>query len=281
MDIEFADACRAGDFVRYCQDPFGAQHSKKLSGTRNVIGNTGIAVAAVILEKSTFNQGKFTAAIKALDRINGGNIGATPADLMQLALKLDFSISDPIKVSKLLVDRLELDASRPGMENITFVDCYFNTLEIALSVASGSCPLFKGCLIQELDGRISQKDLPAGRFEDTYVEAFLSSAGTTSATLDLDIPIGAKVLVTILKKLFVQSMSGRKENALYRGLDSAHQAKVSPVLALLKSHSLVLKSDRPGDPIWIPVRRLRSRVLSIIASPSISTDPVIVAARKL
>jgi hypothetical protein len=116
---------------------------------------------------------------------------------------------------------------------------------------------------------------------DSFVEHFLSSAGTNSATLHLQIPQGAKVLVTVLKKLFVQSLSGRKENALFRGLDGSHQAKVEDVLSLLKAHSFVTKSDRAGDPIWIPVRRLRSRVLAMIASPSTSTEPVIIAARKI
>lgn len=281
VDTEFADACRAGDFVRYCNDPFGVDHPKRLCGTRNALGTTGIAVSALLLEKADFRQGKFTAAIKALDRLNGGSAGATPADLMQLALKMDFKISEPLRVAKLLIGQLEVDNARADLVNVTFVECYFNSIEIDAEVTADCCPNFSGCLIQELDGRISAKDLPTDRFIDTYVEAYLSSVGTNSATLDLNIPPGARVLVTILKKLFVQSLSGRKENALYRGLDSGHQAKVSAVLSLLKSHLLVSKSERAGDPIWIPVRRLRSRVLSIIASPSTSSDAVIEAARKL
>ena len=281
VDTEFADACRSGDFVRFCKDPFGADHAKRLSSTRNVIGATGIAISAALLEKISFSQGRFTAAIKAVDRLGVAAAGATPADLTQLALKKDFAINEPIRVAKLLVERLEIDGIRSDLVNVTFVDCYFNSMEIAAEVTPESCPKFQGCLIQELDGRVSAHDLPTERFPDTYVEVFLSSAGTTSATLDLQIPPGARVLVTILKKLFVQSLSGRKENALYRGLDSDHQAKVGDVLSLIRSHSLVTKSDRAGDPVWIPVRRLRSRVLSMIASPSTSTDPVIIAARKL
>ena len=281
VDSEFADACRSGDFVRFCKNPFDADNVKRLSATRNVIGATGIAVSAALLEKDAFNQGKLTAAIKAIDRLGVSASGATPADLMQLAIKLDLIISDSIQVSKLLVDRLEIDNTRKDLAKVSFVDCYFNSIEIADDTTAESCPNFQGCLIQELDGRISEVDLPAGRFPDTFVESFLSSAGTTSATLHLQIPTGAKVLVTILKKLFVQSLSGRKENALYRGLDGAHQNKVGAVLALLKNNSIIAKSDRPGDPIWIPVRRLRSRVLSMIASPSTSTDPIIEAARKI
>lgn len=281
VDTEFADACRAGDFVRFCKNPFDQEYAKRLSDTRNVIGATGIAVSAALLEKESFNQGKLTAAIKVVDRLGVSASGATPADLIQLAMKTDFTISDAIQVAKLLVDRMGIDDAREDLAKVTFVDCYFNSVEIADETTAETCPTFQGCLIQELDGRVSAADLPIGRFPDTFIEAFLSSVGTTSAALHLQIPTGAKVLVTIMKKLFVQSLSGRKENALYRGLDGAHQAKVGAALALLKTHSLVTKSDRAGDPIWIPVRRLRSRVLSMIALPSTSTDPVIEAARKL
>jgi hypothetical protein len=281
VDTEFADACRAGDFVRFCTDPFNPDCAKRLGGTRNVIGSTGIAVSALLLENAGFGQGKLTAAISAVERLGVAPAGATPADLVQLALKMDFTIKGPIQVAKLLVDRLEIDNTRTDLSNVMFVDCFFNSVEIAADVTVESCPQFQGCFIQELDGRVSSRDLPADRFPDTYVEVYLSSAGTTSTTLDLQIPPGAQVLVTVLKKLFVQSLSGRKENALYRGLDSDHQAKVRPVLSLLKTHSIITRSDRAGDPVWIPVRRLRSRVLSIIASPSASLDPVMLEARKL
>lgn len=281
VDTEFADACRSGDFVRFCKDPFDVENARRLSGTRNVIGATGIAVSAELLLQLGFGQGNLTAAIKAAKRLDQSSAGATPADLMQLALKIELLILDSLQVSKLLIDRFEIEATGGNLSNVTFVDCFFNTVEIGEGVTATRCPTFQGCLIQELEGRVSVNDLPAGRFPDSFVEVYGSSAVTTNAALDLQIPKGAKVLVTVLKKLFVQSLSGRKENALYRGLDATHQSLVEKVMALLQSHSLVTKSERSGDPIWIPVRRLRSRVLAIIASPSTSNDALIVAARKL
>jgi hypothetical protein len=281
VDTEFADACRSGDFIRYCKDPFNEQHTERLSGTRNVIGATGISIAAELLSQVGFNQGKLTAAIKAVNRLDQSASGAISADLVQLALKMDLLISDAVQVSKLWIDRFELNGDRRDLAHVTFVDCFFNTVEFSEEVSSACCAKFQGCLIQELEGRVSSNDLPAGCFSDSFVESYGSSAVTTNSALELQIPKGAKVLVTVLKKLFVQSLSGRKENALYRGLDGNHQATVEKVLTILKGQSLVTKSERSGDPIWIPVRRHRSRVLAIVASPSTSNDAVIVAARKL
>ncbi len=280
VDVEFADACRAGDFVRFCRNPFDASLSRKLWNTQTVIGSTGIGVSTSLLE-NVFLEGHLVAAIKAASRQEGLSASAIPADLMQLAMAMDFQIREPIQISKLSIERLCIDSNRTDLSNVAFIDCYFNSVEIDSNITSASCPFFQECLIQELDGRTSYSDLPKDRFQELYVERFLSSTGTTSAALDLHIPTGARVLVTILKKLFIQSMSGRKESALFRGLDAEHQAKVNPILSLLQSHALVTKIDRPGEPIWIPTRRHKARVLSVISSPSASTDPVMLAAKKL
>lgn len=281
VDIEFADACRAGDLVRFCLNPYDQEVVERLSSTRHVIGPVGIAVSAVQLADSSFNQGLLTAAMKAVNRLTTGSVGATSADLAHLCWRMELEVSEPIQVAKVLVDRLELTPGRKSASNVTFADCFFNSVEITPDVSADCCPEFQTCLIQELEGRISLQDLPAGRFPDTIVESFVASSGTTNATLSLQIPIGARVLITILKKLFVRSLGGRKENALYRGLDATHQAKVDDVLSLLAGHGIVTRSDRAGDPIWIPVRRYRSRVLGLIAAPSTSSDPVLDAARKL
>ena len=281
VDVEFADACCAGDFVRFCTNPFDKMYLTKLKPTCNVIGSTGIALSANKLESLDFNDGKIAACIKVLEKQTFGESGAIAADLMQLAIKMDLAISQKIEVSKIMINILELDNNRNDLSNITFVDCFFGLLTIGTEIESENCPNFQGCLIQELEGRISTTDLPAGCFMDSVVEEFLSTSGTTSSMLELQIPAGARVLITILKKLFVQSLSGRKENALYRGLDVDHQGKVSKVLLLLKSHGIVSQSGKVGEPIWIPVRRHRPRVLNMLGSPSKSTDTVLVEARKL
>lgn len=279
VDSEFADACRAGDFFRFCQDPFNSESTNRLRDARFVLGPIGVAVASNRLGIDGFVEGNLTAAVKATAKHD--KEGATPADLVNVALKLGLAIRDRVDVSKLVVDVLEIEGDRADLINVVFRDCYFNRLEIAHEVTASGCPLFEECLIQELDGRVSENDLPEGRFPKCAIEAFSSTTGTTSGLLDLKIPLGTKVMITILKKLFVQSLSGRQENALYRGLDASHQSKVLPVLTLLKSHSIISTSERPGEPIWLPVRRQRSRVLSILNSPSKSSDPIVVEAGRL
>lgn len=281
VDTEFADACRAGDFIRFCTNPYDDNVNSRLQSTCTVIGPVGISLSANRLEKNAFNEGKITAAINTLTRNGSSALGATSADLVQLAIKLDLLIKHDIQISNLLIENLDLDKKRSDISHVHYTDCFFNSITIDPNITNNECPTFKQCLIQEIDGRISSVDLPNGRFIDCVIETFLSKSGTTNSTLDLDLPIGARVLLTILKKLFVQSLSGRKENALYRGLDSDHQTKVAPILTLLKAHSIILASGKCGEPIWIPIRRQRPRILSILGAPSKSTDEIIIAARKI
>jgi len=279
VDVEFADACRAGDFVRFCADPFNVEFSKGLDKTTAVIGATGLELAGYKLRKSSFSEALFTSVIKACERMD--TQGATQADLLGLALVGDYRIRHRLQISKISIDHLDLPIDRDDFGNIVFTDCYFGTLVIPSDLPIDSAPYFQGCLVQHLEGRVTENDLPSGRFTSCFVEHYVTNSTTTNATFDLNIPISARVLVTILKKLFMKSMGGRKENALFRGMDGSHQVKVQPILALLKQYGFIVESGRPGDPVWIPARRLRSRALSIVTAPTTSADPLIVAARKM
>jgi hypothetical protein len=128
---------------------------------------------------------------------------------------------------------------------------------------------------------VSTTDLSPTKFPLTEVELFLDGTLTTDSISKLAVAEGVRVMLSVLKKLFVQSLSGRKEQALFRGLDSARQRRVPEVLALLQQHNLVTKSGRAGDLIWLPVRRQRARVLKILQAPSTSDDTLFKEAVKI
>lgn len=278
VDSEFADACRAGDLARFSADPFNSPVGEKLSQTKIGIGLTGVAVACHQLSRKGFNSGRLTAAIRASEKFSGA--GSIPADLLQVSLALSLPIEQGLIVPQVLLERFEVAPGRPDMGNIQFTDCYFGVLSLPPEVPPSECPVFRSCLIQEIEGRLSCYDVPTDRFVDCVIESFESSTGGTSGVIDLKIPLGAKVLLSILKKLFVQSLGGRKENALYRGLDGEHQSKVGSVLAILKRHGLAQPSGKGGEPIWLPVRWQRSRVMRMLEAPSASMDPAMVESRK-
>ena len=92
-------------------------------------------------------------------------------------------------------------------------------------------------------------------------------------------PLGVRVLLTTLKKLYLQSGSGRKNSALFRGLDQRGRALVPEIIQLLKSEGLIIKAG--DDEIWIPTRSESLRVKQIMAAPFASRDALIIKASKL
>lgn len=281
VDLEFADACSAGDFSRFCISPFVDISAERVSNLVTPLRSTGIGLAVHRLSREGFNQGKFRAAVKAAERVEVFSSSTTMADLLGLALRLELKLESNSRISNQYMGSFEIENERDYMNWVTFDGCMFDQVTIPADLNIKACPFFRNCLVQDLEGRVSESELPADRFVDCFVETYASSSNTVNAILDLKIPDGAKVLITILRKLFVQTLGGRKENALYRGLNGGSQTKVAGVIALLVKHGMIASSGRPGETIWIPVRRQTGRVLDIIASPTGSKDRLIVEARNL
>jgi hypothetical protein len=160
------------------------------------------------------------------------------------------------------VGELEIDAAFPAETHLPrFVRCHFGTVA----------------------GRTGERDLPQERFEECGYDAFEEAARTTNAIMNLPLPLGTKVMLTVLRKLYAQGGSGRKESALFRGLDNRAQALVPSVLALLRRENLVAKSTRGAQSIWIPTRSpdARKRALSMLAAPNASTDRALTLSKSL
>jgi hypothetical protein len=118
-------------------------------------------------------------------------------------------------------------------------------------------------------------------FHDCVIDSFTSGAGTTNDVLDLHLPLGVRVMITVLKKLFERRGRGRKENALYRGLDHRARRLVPEVLQLLKANAVAFPCRRGVETIWLPDRSAQARAGRIISSPSSKDDSLVIAAGKL
>jgi hypothetical protein len=92
---------------------------------------------------------------------------------------------------------------------------------------------------------------------------------------------GEKVLLITLRKLFIQSLSGRSESALFRGLDINERRYVPDVLKLLSRNGLAREYPRGDGVVWLPTRKELNRVKRIIAAPSECSEPVVTESRAL
>ncbi|HZQ72161.1 MAG TPA: hypothetical protein VFB08_04530 [Burkholderiales bacterium] len=273
IDQDLASVCRAGDVTRFAANPYGVD-PKIFSEAEHCIGRLGIQVAADRLKKMDMSQGKFNAAIK---RAADANANAhVICDLAITAIENSWDVTVPCFVNGVSLQELELRPTPADLSMVAFQSCYFGVVDVDTECDTKKLPTFLSCLVGKVEGRVSKSDLPPGKFDDDcLIEGYGLSAKTTDAIVDMSLPIGVRVALTILKKLYMQSGGGRRDGALYRGLDHNGKRAVPSVLRLLKREGLAIESHRGTGVIWLPVRGEMSRVGKLVASPNQASDPLL------
>ena len=89
------------------------------------------------------------------------------------------------------------------------------------------------------------------------------------------------MVLTILRKLFVQSLSGRAESALFRGLDMNDRQLIPEAIKLLQQQGLIMLYNRGDGNVWVPVRKEINRARRILATPNACDDPAMSEAKAL
>ena len=129
------------------------------------------------------------------------------------------------------------------------------------------------CSILKLEGISDQSGLPPA-FVECDIDEF-DDRGTNAAIVRSELPGPVKVLLVMIKKLFLQRGSGRLESALTRGVTDSLQPLVAPVRDLLLSQGIVYYHVTDSRTIWHGNRTHRARVLKILESPTSSNDPLL------
>ena len=86
-----------------------------------------------------------------------------------------------------------------------------------------------------------------------------------NAVLDLDIPVGLKVGLTALRKLYMQGGSGRQENAFVRGLRPQMRRLVEPALDILISEGFARRPNRGTERVYVRNPEKSNQVYEIIS----------------
>lgn len=273
IDQDLADVCRAGDVVEFIKDPFSF-NVDPFYGAECCLHPLGIGVVSARLEAMGCSGGSINPALR--QAIECEAPPALVADLVLLAMENGCSLTSRVCVNGVQIDTIDLTLEAGDLSKVEFRDCSVGRLEIEGEVEESKLPHFRSCWFTEVDGRASEQDLPEGLFEDCVFDSFVRTTETTHGILAYqEIPLGTRVALTILRKIFLQRGTGRRENALYRGLDSSARRLVPEVLRLLQSAGLVTRYPRKGGAIWLPVRSQNVRVHRLIQSPLIGSDPLL------
>jgi len=278
VDGQIADAARAGDVLRFIDHPHN--NGYLFEGAVCPLGEISTNLISERISDGHLKPAVFVNAIK---------IAAQNDENEQLAMDLavvltrspEISFKDKIVIQGAVCDHLLLDDATRQLSNLIFDDCLFHMCEISKDVPPTNIPQFNNCLFGVLDGYFGKDDLPKN-FVNPDISEFALAAETSAQILHADIPEGLKILLVVLRKLYLQSGAARQESAFYRGaIDSRSAHLVPEVLKLLAKQGLAEEVRHRGKDLWLPNRKESARVRKILSSPMTSSDDLVSEAKSL
>lgn len=275
IDGSLLDAARAGDVIRYANNQDDSLESNTSAFVP--LGRLGVDVAAAQAQILGLSASQCNTAAKRLQ--SRGASDALVLDLVTIGAELGASKPEVLDFSMLDIDTFTLAEAGIDFGALTFHECVIGTIDLTEYDGELPLPHFDRCMIGTVLGAASATALPAGRFTDCEFEAFDPSSKTTRGILGMPgLRPAQKVLLTILKKVYMQSGGGRKESALVRGLAPEYKSLVNGVIAHLIAHQLIVDSRPGGRTIYAPVRGQRNRVRAMLESPATTQDAVMLEA---
>ncbi|WP_417482625.1 NACHT domain-containing protein [Maricaulis sp.] len=266
VDPALTDAARAGDVVQFCQMPYSSDELVKLfEESSNAAGDICHDVVRARLEKMKLApNGILNAAQVASEKDNCGDLAI---DIWASLLNRN----QEIKITKTLIIKeasaTDLHLSdQHDSDKIEFWECLFDRIWADSWLVNSKQPKFVNCSINEVIGFIPDKD-KAAHFAESDVDRYVTEKASNNLILASSLPVSVRVLISILRKLYAQSGSGRLEKALRAGLDTDSSRHVDGVLRAITQEGFARLSGRPGKEIWLPDRSKLREVHRILNDP--------------
>ena len=278
LDEDLVDALGAGDVYRILVDPFSATGQEDILTVNKSLEGVGAGILSHLLSGATFDRRRVIQTFMEFDRRNW--MSGAVADLFTFAQLAGFADKLQVKFKDLEFAEIALTELESDLSNVQLEGCIVRRLILSLLCQRPLLPWFKDCLIEHLQGVLSEADLPAERFEKCEIEHYVDDATTNAAILRSEMPVGFRVLLAVLRKLFVQSLGGRQAAALRRGMGNKEQACVDDVLEVLYREEFATKYKAANGLVILPVRRMKRRVMAILTSPLSSQDSLVLHFKK-
>jgi hypothetical protein len=280
VDLDFAEAARGATTAEFVQDPFAPHLSS--SGWQSSLLPLGAEVAACRCKAAGFAPAKVAAALTRATAEPKADTLAADIVLTLLYTRDSFRSPEAF-IKEVIVPELSFDDLTNDLRSIQFQDCILGQIELPPELETERIPRFLRCHFGVVEGRTGPRDMPAEVFRDCTFDIFENPAQTTNAILALGLPTGTKVVLTILRKLYAQRGSGRRESALHRGLDARANELVPQALGLLRRHGFATRSRQADQVVWLRSKpsEYRRRALSILAAPTTSADPLLTESRDI
>lgn len=260
IDQLFASAAKVGEIVNYVNNPYDTRLSIDPRKFQDTVDELAIELCALKLAKvdsgliqdSIIRAKRNEAEVLAADILLIYNFMEKPWTREQI--KFSVGIISNFEIKK------DLDWSRVLFQEVIFKElCIYEMPDPAKS------PIFENCIIGKLVGCSSSEMLHPEIFINPTVDSYDNHEITTKGLMEFEeLPIQVRVGFTILNKLYLQSGSGRQENAFFRGLSTNEQSYVIPLLELFKHEEVALSPKAGKNKVWQPVKSQAKRIRNIL-----------------
>lgn len=280
IDFDFLNVCCALPVLGYIRDPYTDQSKiYRFDGLVEPMSDVGIDSLAALLNASKVQAGTVYSAI---DHAMVNGLYQLAFDIFRATQKMGYRPrSELITLTGVSISEIDLTSSEFDECNINFSGCLIDRIILPSPEENNSHVKFTECLIGRIEGRVSKSDLDVRQFSECDIAEFSDEYSVNNAVLESSLPLGVRVLVVTLRKLFTQGGAARLESALFRGLDQRAKLIVPDVLGLLIRHGFILETGRRGKTAYSGTKTKRSEALGIIQAPNTSTSSIIRECRSI
>ena len=265
VDDEMMEALKAGGVARFLSNPYAAFGAKNLN---HPLSSFGCSVAVHLATRNGVAVAQFpVAAMQAVQRWDAPSLALDCILAGASSPEVDCLDARGLTITEGIADEIDLDNN--PVSNLTLDNCLIHRIRFD---ADADRLKFQKCQILRLEGVADRNALPS-QFADCEVED-CDDRHTNTAIMRSEMPNAVKVLLVILRKLFLQRGSGRVDSALRRGMDHRLSPYVSPVLEVLVSEGIVFSHVTDSRTIWHGNRTHRTRMLNMLEGSINSDDPL-------
>lgn len=269
VDQDLADTAYGEDLASHLLSPYAEHPLADQASWVSASTDLGVAVTANALAEYGIT-GK-AAYVVATQRQNANKMDAVLADVLRVAEELGGLgnvNSSSFSIEGVIFDQLTLGTDNSVFSRVNFVDCVIQVLDLSAVDSVSDLSYFRGGVIGQIEGMSALPDWLASRFTGVEIEQFSAGSQTISGILHLKLPLDSRIALTVLKKVYAQRGSGRKESSLFRGLDSSAKQDVPSVINRLVADGWIVKETSGASVLYLPVKGMRPAALKYLESPA-------------
>lgn len=264
VDTFILDGLRAKDIAHAAVGSVESRASITADKWFNPLEKLGQSILALDIE-----QRRETYLQLANQGVKSGNNVLTGDIIASFCRTSTVSDLGGIEITKSSISELDLSAGK--IENVAISDTVIS--HIILPSSPPNRISISSSLAEKVSGASSFSGLPAwiklegvDQFDSVQTVAQIRKAGLSPAH---------EVLISILKKTFLQKGAGRKEEALLRGFGAGSVKSIAErVVSLLMKEGILERHKGREGWIYSPVRAHAARVGSIVNQLRSTSDPI-------